>query len=193
MKMIFIFIDGFGLGEKDISKNPIFAADTPNLDKIFKEFTVIPTDATLGVPGLPQSATGQTAIFSGVNASLVLNRHLHGQPTVTLKKILNENNLFKELLKMGLSVTNSNVYRDEYLKKMLDTKDRRNQPSVTSVMAMSCGMGFRTISDYNQGTGIYHDITGKLLVDGNFTDREITPEEAAERLYNISRDYDFTL
>jgi len=193
MKMIFIFIDGLGLGEKDKCKNPIFSAATPALDMIFNSFLVIPTDATLGVAGLPQSATGQTAIFTGINASKALNRHMQGQPTITLKNILNENNLFKELLNMGYKVTSSNVYRDEYLIKMQDSKDRRNRPSVSSVMSMSCGMKFRTISEYNQGQGIYHDITGKILFDNNFSEREITIKEAAERLYNISRDYDFTL
>ena len=194
MKMIFVFIDGFGLGEHDKDKNPIYAANTPNLRYILENFNVIPTDATLGVPGLPQSATGQTAIFTGENASKVLGRHLNGQPTTTLKKLIIKNNMFKELASMGVSVTNSNAYRDEYLSKMLDTKDRRHRPSVTSVMTMSSGIEFRTIDRcYKMGKGVYHDITGNILIESGYDVDLITPEEAAERLYNISREYDFTL
>ncbi len=193
MKMIFIFIDGLGLGSEDISQNPIKAANTPNIDYIFENFTVIPTDATLGVPGLPQSATGQTAIFTGVNASQVLGRHLSGQPTETLKNIIKQNNLFRELLAMGLKVTNSNVYRNEYLAKMLDSKDRQNRPSVTSVMTMNEGISFRTVDDFKCGKGIYHDITGKIIKESGYDVDIISPEEAARRLYSISRDHDFTL
>lgn len=193
MKMIFLFIDGFGLGECDKSKNPVYAAKTPNFDYIFNSFNVMPTDCSLGIPGLPQSATGQTAIFTGVNAPAVLGRHLNGQPTVTLKEIINRNNVFKELKSRGFKVTNANAYRQEYLDRMHDPKERRYRPSVTSVMTMSAGLNFRLLEDFNRGNAVYHDITGQILLEYGLDVNIITPEEAAGRLYNISRDYDFTL
>ncbi|MCL6560487.1 MAG: alkaline phosphatase family protein [Firmicutes bacterium] len=193
MKMIFLFIDGFGLGERDSGKNPIYAADAPNIDYVFKNFDMIPTDACLGVPGLPQSATGQTAVFTGVNASKLLGLHLSGQPTATLNNVINRRNLFKELMNMGLKVTNSNVYREEYLARMLDPKERKYRPSVTSVMSLSSGLKFRTVEDYNRGNGVYHDITGQIIKDSGYDVTIITPEEAAGRIYSISRNYDFTL
>jgi len=113
MKIIFLFIDGFGIVQDDKSKNPVIAANTPNIDYMFGRYEVVKTDASLGIPGLPQSATGQTAIFTGINASKVLGRHLSGQPTITLKKIIYKNNLFAELLKRGLKETNSKVDREE--------------------------------------------------------------------------------
>lgn len=193
MKMIFIFIDGFGLGEKDVEKNPITAAKTPNLDYIFEKFMCFPTETTLGVKGLPQSATGQTTIFTGRNASEILGVHLSGQPTETLKKVINENNIFKALIGKGFKVTNSNVYRQEYLDKMQVPIDRRHRPSVTSVMTMSAGVRFRRVEEFEAGLGIYHDITGQILKDSGYEVDLITPEAAAERLYRISRDFDFTL
>jgi 2,3-bisphosphoglycerate-independent phosphoglycerate mutase len=193
MRMIFIFIDGFGLGENDKEKNPIVAANTPNLDYIFERFTVIPTETTLGVKGLPQSATGQTTIFTGKNASELIGVHLSGQPTESLKKVIIENNIFKALLDKGYKVTNSNVYRQEYLDKMQVPIDRRHRPSVTSVMTMSSGIKFRRVEEFEAGLGIYHDITGQILKDSGYNVDLITPEEAAERLYRISRDFDFTL
>jgi hypothetical protein len=193
MKMIFIFLDGFGLGENDKSKNPVYAANADNIRYILNNFRMIPTDSTLGVPGLPQSATGQTTIFTGVNASKALGRHMHGQPTITLKQILNENNLFLELGKRNLKFTNFNVYRQEYLDKMNDPSERRYRPSVTSVMTLSSGIGFRMAEDYEQGKGIYHDITGKVLKESGYDIDIITPVVAAQRLYHESRNYDFTL
>ncbi len=192
-KMIFIFIDGFGIGEENEDKNPIVSAHAPNIKGILGSGAVMPTDACLDLAGLPQSATGQTAIFTGVNASKVLGRHLHGQPTETLKKLIMKDNLFKELIKRGFKVTNANVYRDEYLQKMFVSSDRRHRPSVSSVMVMSAGLRFRNIEDYQKGMGVYHDISGQILIDSGYDAQLTTPEEAAERLYAISREYDFTL
>lgn len=193
MRMIFLFIDGFGIGEDEVSKNPLKTAKASNIQYILKNCKVFVTDASLGVPGLPQSATGQTAIFTGQNAPMVLGRHLSGQPTVSLKKIITKSNLFSELIKRGYKVTNSNVYREEYLVKMHDPKERRYRPSVTSVMTHSSKIAFRTVEDYKKGNGIYHDLTGEILKSSGYDVELITPEKAALRLFKISRDYDFTL
>lgn len=192
VKVLFLFIDGLGIGESDAAKNPVFAAETPNLDLIFNNYEVIPTDATLGVPGLPQSATGQTAIVTGINAPGLLGRHLNAQPSISLKKVINEDNIFMRLSKAGLKVTNANVYTREYLDRMLDPGEKKYKPSVSSVMTMSAGVPFRLIEDYRDKKAVYHDITGKILVEFGYDVEIITPEEAAGRLYSISRENDFT-
>lgn len=203
MKMLLIFIDGLGLGETIPEKNPVFSSCVPVLKHLlgYKESPVISsrritmheTETTLGTDGLPQSATGQTALFTGVNAPSILGRHLSGQPTPTLTSIIRKSNLFKKLISMGLDVTNSNVYRQEYLNKMLDGRDRRNRPSVTSVMCLSQDIPFRTVDNYREGTGIYHDITGKILGETVHGVNAMSPDRAADSLYRISRNYDFTL
>ena len=88
MRILFIFIDGFGIGEENAEKNPVYAARTPSLDRLFTEGMVMPTDTCLGVPGLPQSATGQTTIFTGVNAPEAVGRHINAQPTKPLRDII---------------------------------------------------------------------------------------------------------
>jgi 2,3-bisphosphoglycerate-independent phosphoglycerate mutase len=193
MKLIFIFIDGLGIGDKNPVKNPIYAAKAPCLINLFENVPYAEVDVTMGIKGLPQSATGQTAIFTGVNASRAINRHLNGQPTFTLKNIINEDNLFKRLIKMGLSPTNTNVYRDEYLQNMLTLKDRRLSPSVTTVMCMSSGIPFRGVKEFTEGNGIYHDLTGMIIKENGYDVEPISPEESANRLFYISKDYDFTL
>jgi len=50
----------------------------------------------LGVSGLPQSATGQTTLFTGVNAARVFGRHHPGIPGPSLQAILREDSLFHE-------------------------------------------------------------------------------------------------
>ena len=193
MRMLFIFIDGFGIGEENAAKNPIYAAKTPAFDKLFAEGLVMPTDPLLGVPGLPQSATGQTAIFTGVNAPEAVGRHINAQPTKPLRDIIEQDNLFKRLMGKGLKVANANVYRQEYLDRMHDPADKRYKPSVTSVMTMSAGMQFRKVEEFNNGMGIYHDITGQIIVESGYDSHIITLEEAAAKYYSIAREHDFIL
>ena len=50
-------------------------------------------DATLGIPGPPQSASGQTALFCGVGAEAIANRHHNGYPDQLLRQIILEKNL----------------------------------------------------------------------------------------------------
>jgi 2,3-bisphosphoglycerate-independent phosphoglycerate mutase len=109
-----------------------------------------------------------------------------------LKEVINEDNIFKRLVKAGFKVTNANVYRQEYLDRMNDPAEKRYKPSVSSVMTMSAGLPFRMVEDYRNGKGIYHDITGRIIVESGYDAEIITPEEAARRLYSISRENDFT-
>lgn len=192
MKAIFIFVDGVGIGNKNKEINPIYATKSLVLADLI-EHARFQADASLGVEGLPQSATGQTAIFTGVNAPAVVNRHISGQPTSTLREIIYNSNMFSELQKMGFKVASANVYRDEYLVKMLDLSDRKYRPSVTSVMGMASNIKFKTVEDFISKNGVYHDITGDILKESGYNVEPISPEEAAQNLYELSRQNDFTL
>jgi bisphosphoglycerate-independent phosphoglycerate mutase (AlkP superfamily) len=191
--VFFIFIDGFGIREDKSINNPFFYAKLPILNEIKKDYIYIPTDACIGVKGLPQSATGQTTIFTGKNASKVLGRHMQGQPTITLKNLIYENNLFQYLIDNGYKVTNANIYSKEYLSKMLDEKNKRVRPSVTSVMTLSSNIKFRTVENYDKKRGVYHDITGEILKKLNRSTYEINENIAAGNLSNLKDKYDFIL
>lgn len=191
--IILFFIDGIGIGESNPQINPFYAANCDSICNLLNNSRLFKLDANLGVKGLPQSATGQTAIFTGKNGSMAVGRHINGQPTPTLVDIINKGNLFTELAGKGISVTNSNVYRNEYLKLMNDPSNKRYKPSVTSVMTMSAGLPFRNVEEYDAGLGIYHDITGNVLVEHGYAAYTISPSEAAVRLFNVSRQFGFTL
>jgi len=59
VKMIFIFIDGFGIGKEDASVNPLANPELPNINYILNKAGAIPTDACLDVPGLPRVQRGR--------------------------------------------------------------------------------------------------------------------------------------
>lgn len=192
MSVIFFFIDGMGIGAQD-SSNPFFLTETPGIDRLYNGGRVFLADASLGVKGLPQSATGQTAIFTGKNAPKIIGRHLSGRPTENLRRIIEENNIFKELKNKGFTVNYSNVYRDEYIENISKIKSRRESPSVTTVMSLSAGLALRNVTDYNNESGVYHDISGNILQESGYEVKLLNPAEAAARLVKISRSYDFTL
>ena len=93
MSIIFLFIDGVGLAPPG-KNNPFSVVATPCLsslldgktltldaaDRTYDRSSLLSLDATLGVKGLPQSATGQATLFTGVNAARLLGFHLRGFP-----------------------------------------------------------------------------------------------------------------
>ena len=82
--ILFFFVDGFGL-TNDNENNPIsnfkimnnldsnmfYTTNNDKKDYIKKgeNWILKPIDACLGVDGLPQSATGQSSIFTGENTA----------------------------------------------------------------------------------------------------------------------------
>ena len=121
--VILVSIDGLGVGVKDPTVNPL-AAFRPRILNVYeKELGPFPqsgrclaTDAQLGVEGLPQSATGQTTLVTGLNApSLVGARHLPGFPSPTLRRLIERHSIFNRLKAAGFKVTFANSFTPEFL------------------------------------------------------------------------------
>ena len=108
LKIIFIFVDGLGIGCDDPEINPLRDARFPSLGKLLANAT--PLDACLGVDGLPQSATGQATLLTGVNAAKEMGRHIEGFPPPSLKKLIEHENIFSKLRKLGRHCTFANCY-----------------------------------------------------------------------------------
>lgn len=128
MRVFLLFVDGIGLGRRDPAANPFLVARLPRLTALLGGRPFLPesfpfaagyargvaVDAGLGVDGLPQSATGQTTILTGVNASRAIGRHLNGYPTPSLRAILKAHSIFKQVLARGRSATFVNAYRPQF-------------------------------------------------------------------------------
>lgn len=113
--MILIFLDGVGIGRSD-EKNPFYVAGCrylpfyEPLPQLPDGTPIKPIDTMLGVEGLPQSATGQTALFTGVNAPALLGKHWGSYPNQALRKIIKEKNILSQLRARGLEAGFINVY-----------------------------------------------------------------------------------
>ncbi len=191
--VLLIFIDGVGIGTRG-SHNPLDNLDTDIFGIFQGEAARLPfdgqlavTDARLGVEGLPQSATGQTTILTGVNASALIGKHLHGYPSPRLKQALAEHSIYKQLKERGRSVTFANAYTRKYF------ENRPRFVSATTVAAESAGVRFRMLEDLNKGRAVSHDFTNFFLIGMGLMVQSCEPEEAGRRLACLAADYDFTL
>lgn len=203
MSVIFLFIDGVGLGDEE-SYNPFLRNDYDafksmtdgqpftckaeaflNGKHLFK-----PVDATLGVGGLPQSGTGQTALFTGENASRKIGKHYGPFPHSGIKHLLREQSIFHKVQRRGCTCHFINAYPDIFFEK----SSRRNRWSCTTLMAKSAGLPLNTAETIKKENAITAGITQqgwrqKLNIDIP----EIDPVKAAERLLDKSSRYDLVL
>jgi 2,3-bisphosphoglycerate-independent phosphoglycerate mutase len=186
-----IFIDGLGVGSSDPDRNPLARhADIwatlgtpPQRPGLYFQ----PLDACLGVPGLPQSATGQTALLTGMNAPQILGRHLQGFPSRRLINIIEKRSIFVQLARYEVSATFANAYRHP------DDIKNASRLSVTSHALKAGGQTFRRIDQIEAGQALFHEFTNRQLVEKGFQAPILSANEAADILLNIAKDQQFTL
>ncbi|NLO97708.1 MAG: metalloenzyme [Peptococcaceae bacterium] len=227
MHLTMIFVDGLGLGSED--NNPVYLARTPHIDRLLgghflwgkspeilhNNCILYSLDATMGVPGIPQSATGQTALWTGVNTAALLGYHLRGFPNEELKEIINKESIFKKLRTQGKKVTFANAFFRNV--SDLDKSDKADL-SASTLCALAGGLKLRTKEDLLAGKAVFQDITNvifrqreaqliksqinqNLLNQGYVEQGQAGPEEvpiiepftAGRRLAGLSKEYDFTL
>ncbi len=187
MKILFLFIDGVGL-RPTAADNPVNNEVCPALCRLFTQHAT-PIDACLSVPGLPQSATGQATMFTGVNASVFMGRHCEGFPGPALRKKIEEYNLFLELKRRGRKV----CFADSYLIDDPAELAARRFKSVTTVMALTTPEVITTVNDLALDRAVMQDITRETIQDRYPDIPVITPEEAASHLSALAQANDFTL
>ncbi|MCB1157307.1 MAG: metalloenzyme [Leptospiraceae bacterium] len=204
----FVFIDGIGYGKDDSEKNPFsrFATDffLPLTERkfpqgsIFSKGEMLVTDAGMGIEGLPQSATGQTAMWTGINTARVMKRHISGYPTFTLKKIIAEYSILKILNEQGMKAEFLNCYSPVYIEHI---KKSQRHLSASTFIQLASGKPFKNLDDLRQNRGIYMDIThrilkqiaGKNLPKNDPLLEEKDPYERGALLAEIMQDYDFSI
>ncbi len=204
MRVLFIFFDGWGLGAPDPNINPLLTAPMPTLRELFdgtiptnnnghftsSMATCVPTDATLGVPGLPQSATGQTTIFTGVNAPRAVGEHSGPYPNDALRKILANDNLFKQLVGAHRRVAFANAYPPMFFDRLARNKARR---SATSHAVQAANVRYRTIDDLREGNAVSVFVTNQLWREHGGDVPLITARDAGRNLARIAGDNDLTV
>ncbi|TMQ58528.1 MAG: hypothetical protein E6K75_05185 [Candidatus Eisenbacteria bacterium] len=197
-RVLLFFIDGIGVGPDDPERNPLATGAFPTLaltETRMPHARVGPPreahgiDAALGVPGLPQSATGQTAILTGVNAPAAMGHHLSGFPGPTLRRILFERSVMKEIRERGRSATFLNAFRPEYF----EMPHAQRRLSATSLATLASGARFRSWEDLVQKRAVTHDLTHWRVRERGYDVPLRTPEEAGRIIATEAMQNDFSL
>ncbi len=168
--------------------NPVNPEVCPTLCRLFEKHTK-PIDACMGVEGLPQSATGQATMFTGVNCPAAMGKHCEGFPGPALRQTIEENNLFLQLRKRGKKVK----FADAYLVETADELAARRFKSVTTVMALTTPEVVTTVDDLMEDRAVMQDLTRETIQDRYPDVPVIAPQRAAEHLFALARENDFTL
>ncbi|MGH9967053.1 MAG: metalloenzyme [Pyrinomonadaceae bacterium] len=188
------FIDGLGIGSRGAS-NPFDDLEDSAPLAVFKneapavlDGVLVPTDASLGVAGRPQSASGQTTILTGINAPSLLGYHKQGFPNKALLEIIREHSLFLKLKRAGVApITFANAYTKRFF------EDRPRWVSATTAAVEAAGLPFRTVDDVRNGRAVYQDFTNRMLIERGEDLRTQTPQEAAAVLARVAAESRFTL
>ncbi len=195
-----IFVDGLGVGEENPDTNPMARAKGKCLGvfsgkgeaALVFQGVARPLDACLGLRGLPQSATGQTAFLTGVNAARALGYHLFGFPNAELQGIIMEHSLLKRVKERGKKAAFLNAFRPRFFEMGEDVW--KDVPlSVTTWANRAAGLPFFSIEDVARGRAIYQEFTNESLRRRGFDVPLFTPEKAGRILAGRSRDFDLLL
>lgn len=203
--VLFLFLDGVGLGRRDPKSNPLAAAHLPALEGLLDgrslvaeaapfegdRATLLAVDACLGVPGDPQSASGQATLLTGRNIPRVIGEHYGPKPNEAIAAALREGNLFAEVVKRGGRAQLLNAYPPRYFEAVLS---RRRLYSSIPLAAALAGLPLMTADDLQAGRALSADFTGiGWAAQPDFPPAPVYgAEEAGRRLALLSEQADLS-
>jgi 2,3-bisphosphoglycerate-independent phosphoglycerate mutase len=203
-RILFIFVDGIGLGDDNPEINPFAVANLPTLTaltngkkwirgigrQISERVIFIPTDPRLGVAGRPQSGTSQAAILTGKNVPQIIGRHYGPKPDEVTRNLLAQDNFFITVKERGKHA----ALLDAYPPKLLEDIERGyTLPSSIQYAAIHSGQSLFTIEDVIAGRALTAEYTGKAWREYlNLDDTPIySPQDAGKKMVELARNYDF--
>ena len=215
MRVLFIFLDGVGLGQDDPSVNPFALVPMPNLAALLDghkliadghlsgpapDFCLVNTDrasllaldACLGVDGIPQSATGQASLFTGINVSARLGTHEGPKPTPPIVELISHESLLTQLKLQGKTASLLNAFPPRYFEAI---ETGYHLPGVIAFSVSSAGYHLNDLADLFAGNAISADFTAEGWRSHlGFQDTPIlSPTQAGERLHMLAHQTDLSI
>jgi hypothetical protein len=202
MNFLFLFMDGVGLtGDK--ADNPLSQVPMPSLVQLLggqpltaaaapydgERATLLALDANLGVPDLPQSATGQGTLVTGKNIPAMIGKHYGPKPTPDIAAIILEDNLFIQLHQRGYQAALLNAYPQGYFDAI---ESGKRLYSAIPLAVTSAGIPLKTAQDLMLGEGFSADFTGRGWREHlGYQDAPLmSPQEAGQALAQVAMSYD---
>lgn len=202
--MLFLFLDGVGLAPAG-PHNPLSWVPMPRLEEQLGKRLVLDCaagraadglllrgiDACLGVEGLPQSATGQTALFTGLNAPALVGEHITAFPTRALREMIAEASVMRRAAEAGRRVLFANAHSERFWQMV---REGRRSLGASTLTALAAGAPIPTLEDLAQGRAVLWDITHEIASGHLGYALPLVPaDEAGARLARIAGAYDLVL
>lgn len=204
MRVLFIFLDGVGLGQADPETNPFALTEMPVMESLLggkrllktsapldnKRASLRALDANLGVKGLPQSATGQATLLCGVNVPGALGYHYGPKPNPETAAFIRNGNLFSQVRKLGKSAAFLNAYPPGYFQAI---ESGRRLYAAIPLAATSAGLRLYNKDDLYAGRAISADFTAQgWRTHLGWEDTPVLkPDTAGQRLAELASGFDF--
>ncbi len=206
MRVLFIFLDGIGLGESDPAVNPLARAKMPNLNALLggrsllkgsapfvgERATLLAIDPAVGVNGLPQSATGQAILLTGKNVSAEIGYHYGPKPNPEIAAYLKDETLFSRLAQAGKKSALLNAYPPRYFEGI--DSGKRIYSSIPMAVT-NAGIELFRQEDLFAGRALSADFTGEgwRTMLGIPDAPVMDAYEAGRKLVWLAAEYDFSL
>ncbi len=203
-RVLFLFLDGVGLGSADAAINPLVAGTFPTLARLLDgealtaatgrvataQAELLPLDACMGVAGRPQSATGQATLLAGRNVAAEVGEHYGPRPDARVRSSLDRGNLFSELRRRRMAAHFCNAYPAGYFAAVARGK---RLLSAIPYAAQMAGLRLQTQADLLEGKALSAEYTGRGWREQlGVADAPVyTPDEAGAVLWRLAQPYRF--
>lgn len=203
-RVLFVFLDGVGIGARDPDTNPFFQADLPTLNDLVGwelphldrpevshgDCVAFPLDPLLGVKGLPQSGTGHTALLTGENGPALYGRHFGPWVPVRLRPVVEMKNILSRAQSRGHRCAFANAYPKEF-----HGSPWARRPAGPPLAARAAGLLTREAEALAEGRALSSEIVNTAWRThlGYTGLPEITPQEAGRNLARIADQAELTL
>jgi len=171
MSIIFMFVDGIGIappGEMNpfsgLTRGMRGIEELANGEQLTTEMkpvsepnrVLLPVDANLGIEGLPQSGTGQTALFTGINAAKEIGKHFGPFPHSGIKPFLKRDSFFHRLKEAGRKPVFMNAYPPVFFERAAKTR----RWSCSTLMVKSSGQTLYSTEDVLESRAVTAEFFG---------------------------------
>ncbi len=193
-----------GIGDDDPEKNPFTNASLPTLRGLLgghiptlrhptlggSGAVSFPLDANLGVDGIPQSGTGQSALLTGRNTARIHGRHFGPWIPVGLRPLVEEESVLRVAQDSGRVVCFANAYPRGW-------PGARHGRRVAGPPLAAKGAGLMNRHEDDLGAG--RAVSSEIVNDGwrnhlgHHALPEVTAEDAGGNLAAIAADAELTL
>jgi bisphosphoglycerate-independent phosphoglycerate mutase (AlkP superfamily) len=207
MHILFLFLDGVGLGENNPAINPWAHASMPHLIELLegnrlvnspslpletRGATLLAVDAGMGVRGLPQSATGQATLLTGRNIPAEIGYHYGPKPNPEVASFLQTNTIFHHMQAARKSAALLSAYPPRYFEAI---ESGKRLYSAIPLSANNAGIPLFGVNEVMNKTAIPADFTGQAWnrQAGFPKIPEHSPVEAGRLLATLGKRYNFSL